>query len=86
MSSIWGHSHTYWICIEWGDPRDCNVIFSESGYIPEILKLLYDPQWVGKHMQLTLQRPKKETLPIVAKLLGGLPLEKGEEFEFFPVA
>ena len=36
-------------------------------------------------MHLTLQRPKKETLPIVAKLLGGQPLEKGEEYEFFPV-
>ena len=42
-----------------GDPRECNVIFSESGYIPEILKLLDDPQWVGKHMHLTLQRPKE---------------------------
>ena len=31
-----------------GDPRECNVIFSESGYIPEILKLLDDPQGVGK--------------------------------------
>ena len=68
-----------------GDPRECNVIFSESGYIPEILRLLDDPQWVGKHMHLTLQRPKKETLPIVAKLSGGQPLEKGEEYEFFPV-
>ena len=66
-----------------GDLRECIVIFPESGYIPEILKLLDDPQWVGKHMHLTLQRPKKETLPIVAKLLGSLPLEKGEEFEFF---
>ena len=37
-----------------GDPRECYVIFSESGYIPEILKLLDDPQWVGKHMHLTL--------------------------------
>ena len=27
-----------------GDPRECNVSFSESGYIPEILKLLDDPQ------------------------------------------
>ena len=68
-----------------GDHRECIVIFSESGYIPEILKLLDDPQWVGKHMHLTLQRPKKEILPIVAKLLGGQPLEKGEEFEFFPI-
>ena len=68
-----------------GDPRECNVIFSESGYIPEVLKLLDDPQWVGKHLHLTLHRPKKETLPIIAKLLGGQPLEKGEEYEFFPV-
>ena len=68
-----------------GDLRECIVIFPESGYMPEILKLLDDPQWVGRHMHLTLQRPKKETLPIVAKPLGGLPLEKGEEFEFFPI-
>ena len=68
-----------------GDLRECIVIFPESGYIPEILKLLDDPQWVGRHMHLTLQIPRKETLPIVAKLLGGLPLENGEEFEFFPV-
>ena len=31
-----------------GDPRECYVIFSESGYILEILKLLDDPQWVGQ--------------------------------------
>ena len=36
-------------------------------------------------MHPTLQRPKKEIIPIVAKLLGGQPLEKGEEYEFFPV-
>ena len=36
-------------------------------------------------MHLTLQRPRKEILPIVAKLLGGLALEKGEGFEFFPI-
>ena len=68
-----------------GDPRECYVVFSESGYIPEILKLLDDPKWVGKHMHLTLQRPKKEILPIVATLLGAQPLDKGEEFEYFPV-
>ena len=68
-----------------GDPRECNVIFSEAGYIPEILKLLDNPQWVGKQMHLTLQMPKKEIIPIIAKLLGGQPLEKGEEYEFFPV-
>ena len=68
-----------------GDLRECIVIFPESEYIPEILKLLDDPQWVGRHMHLTLQRPRKETLPIVAKLLRGQPLEKGEEFELFPI-
>ena len=31
-----------------GDIRECYVVFSESGYIPEILKLLDDPQWAGK--------------------------------------
>ena len=47
--------------------------------------MLDDPQWEGKHLHLTLHRPKRETLPIIAKLLGGQPLEKGEEYEFFPV-
>ena len=56
-----------------GDLRECYVVFPEPGYIPEVLKLLDDPQWVGKHMHLTLQRTKKEILPIVAKLLGGQP-------------
>ena len=68
-----------------GGPRECNAIFSESGYIPEVLKLLDDPQWVGKHLHLTLHRSKKETLPIIVNLLGGQPLEKGEEYDFFPV-
>ena len=48
-----------------GDPRECYVIFAEPGYIPDT--------WVGRHMHLTLERPRKEILPIVAKLLGGQP-------------
>ena len=68
-----------------GDPRECYVVFAEPGYIPEILKLLEDPTWMGRHMHLTLERPKKEILPIVAKLLGGQTLDKGEDFEYFPV-
>ena len=64
-----------------GDLRECYVVFPEPGYIPEILKLLNDPKWVGKHMHLTLQMPKKKILPIVAKLLGGQPLDKGEDFD-----
>ena len=68
-----------------GDPKECYVVFAEPGYIPEILKLLEDPTWVGTHMHLTLERPRKEILPIVAKLLGSQPLDKGEDFEYFPV-
>ena len=68
-----------------GDLRECYVVFPEPGYISEILKLLDDPEWAGKHMHLTLQRPKKEILPIVAKLLGGKPSDKGEDFEYFPI-
>ena len=67
------------------DPRECYVIFPEPGYIPEILKLIEDPQWVGIHMHLTLERPRKEILPIVVKLLGSQPLDKGEDFDYFPV-
>ena len=43
------------------------------------------PSGWENHLHLILHRPKKETLPIIAKLLGGQPLEKGEEYEFFPV-
>ena len=68
-----------------GDPREFYVVFPESGYIPEILKLTEDPQWVGRHMHLTLERPRKGILPIVAKLLRGQTLEEGEEIEYFPV-
>ena len=67
-----------------GDPRECYVVFPEAGYIPEILKLIEDPQWVGRYMHLTLERPRKGILPIVAKLLGDQTLEEGEEFEYFP--
>ena len=67
------------------DPRECFVIFAESGYIQEILKLVEDPQWVGTHMHLTLDRPRKGIISIVAKLLEGQALEEGEEFEYIPV-
>ena len=67
------------------DQRECYVIFPESGYIPEILKLVVNPQWVGTHMHLTLDRPRKGIISIVAKLLEGQALEEGEEFEYIPV-
>ena len=31
------------------DPRGCYVIFPEPGYIPEIFKLVEDPQWVANY-------------------------------------
>ena len=67
------------------DPRECYVIFPESGYIPQIPKLVEDPQWVGTPMHLTLDRPRKGIISIVAKLLEGPALEEGEEFEYIPV-
>ena len=36
-------------------------------------------------MNLTLERPTKGILSIVAKLLGGQTLEEGEEFEYISV-
>ena len=36
-------------------------------------------------MHLSLERPRKEILPIVAKLLGGQHLDKGEDLDYFPV-
>ena len=82
---FWGHCYTTGFVLNKGDPRECYVVFAEPGYIPEIFKLLEDPTWVGRHMHLTLERPRKEILPIVAKLLGGQSLDKGEDFEYFPV-
>ena len=77
-------SHTGFI-LNKGDPRECYVVFPESGYIPEILKLIEDPQWVGIHMHLTLDRPRKGILSIVAKLIEGKTLEEREKFEYFPM-
>ena len=67
------------------DPRECYVIFPASEYVPDILKLVEDPQWVGTHMHLTLDKPRKEIVSIVAKLLEGKALEEGEEFEYIPI-
>ena len=63
-------------------PRECYVIFPDSEYVLDILKLSEDPQWVGTHMHLTLDRPKKEIISIVAKLLEDKALE---EFEYIPI-
>ena len=61
------------------DPMESFVIFSDPEYVPEILKLIDTPQWVGTHMNLTLDRPREEKFPIIAKLLEDKALEDGEE-------
>ena len=38
---------------------ECYVIFPDSEYVPDILKLIEDPQWVGIHIHLTLDRPQE---------------------------
>ena len=68
-----------------GDPKECFVIFPESGYIPDILKLGENPQWVGTHMNLALDRPRKGIISIVAQLIDGQTLAEGEEFEYIPI-
>ena len=67
------------------DPRECYVIFPDSEYVPDILKLIEDHQWVGTHMHLTMDRPKKEIISIVAKLLEDKALEEEEEFKYIPI-
>ena len=46
-----------------GDLRECYAVFPEPGCIPEILKLLDDPKWVGKHMHLTQEGPGRKYSP-----------------------
>ena len=61
------------------------MIFSNPEYVPEILKLIDTPQWVGTHMNLTLDRPRGEVISIIAKLLKDKALEGGEEYEYIPM-
>ena len=67
------------------NPREWFVIFSDSDYVPDILKLADTPKWVGTHMNLTIDRPKVEVIPIIVKLLEDKALDKGEEYEFIPI-
>ena len=67
------------------DPRECYVIFPDPEYVPDILKLIDTPQWLGTHMHLTLYRPRREVISIIAKLLEDKTLEDGEEYEYIPI-
>ena len=73
------------LILNYNDPRECFVIFSDPECVPEILKLIDTPQWVGTHMNLTLDRPREEIIPIIAKLLEDKALEDGEEYEYIPM-
>ena len=67
------------------DSRECYVIFPDSAYVPDILKFIENPQWMDTHMHLTLDRPKKDIISIIAKLLEEQILEDGEEYEYIPI-
>ena len=67
------------------DPRECVVTFSNPEYVPEIFKLIDTPQWLSTHMSLTLDRPREEIIPIIAKLLEDKALEDGEEYYYIPM-
>ena len=64
------------------NPSECFVIFPNSESVPDILKLADTPKWVGTHMNLTVDKPRVEIIPIIAKLLEDKALEEGEEYEF----
>ena len=65
--------------------REFFVIFPDSECVPDILKLVDTHQWVGTHMNLTLDRPKMEVIPIIDVFLEDKTLEEGEEYEYIPI-
>ena len=73
------------LILNYNDPRGCYVIFPDAEYVPDIFKLIETPQWVGTHMHLTLERPWREIISIIAKLLEDKALEDGEEYEYIPI-
>ena len=69
------------VILNHNNSREC----SDPEYVSEVLQLIDTPQWVGFHMNLTLDRPKGEIFPIIAKLLEDKALEDGEEYEYIPM-
>ena len=67
------------------NPGECFVIFPNAESVPDILKLADTPKWVGTHMHLTVDTPRVEIIPIIAKLLQDKALEEGKEYEFIPI-
>ena len=71
------------LILHYNNPRECFVISPYSESVPDILKLADTPKWVGTHMNLTVDRPQLEIIPITAKLMENKALEEGKEYEFF---
>ena len=65
------------------NPGECFVVFSDSEYVPDILKLADTPKCMGTHMNLTLDRPMVEVIPIIVKLLEDKALEEGGNMYLF---
>ena len=72
------------VVLNHNNPSEHFVIFPMSETVPAILKLADTLQWVGTHMNLTVDRPRVEIIPIIAKLLEDKALEE-EEYEFIPI-
>ena len=64
------------------NPRECFVVFPDSEYVPDILKLPDTSKCVGTHMNVTLDRPRVEVILIIVKLLEDKALEEGEEYVY----
>ena len=73
------------VVLNHNNPSECFVTFPNSETVPYIVRLADTPQWVGTHMTLTVDRPRMEITPIIAKLLEDKILEEGEEYEFKPI-
>ena len=67
------------------NPSEGFVVFPNSESVTNILKVADTSKCVGIHMNLTIDRPRVEIIPIIARLLGDNALEEGEEYEFIPI-
>ena len=66
------------------NPWECFVIFPISESVSDILKLADTPKWVVTHMNLTVDKPRMDIIPVMAKLMEDKALEEGEEYELIP--
>ena len=49
---------TVGLVLNHNNPSECFVVFPNSESVPDILKLADSPQWVGTHMNLTINKPR----------------------------